>query len=91
MTRVLLQYLLPFLLPTAVFVLWVLLTRSRSTAARSTMARIQEGPWFWLVASGTGLMVAVLVTIAVTEGADPGASYTAPRFEDGRVVPGEFR
>ncbi len=91
MSRIILQYLLPILLPTAVFVAWVLLTRDRDDGERSTAARIQEGPWFSLIAGGFALMLMVLLTIAMTEGAPPGASYTAPRVEDGRVVPGEFR
>ena len=90
MTRVLLQYLLPLLLPTVFFVAWVLLTR-RGSRGEGAMQRLERGPWFWLTAAGIVLVAAVLAYVAVTGGDDPGGTYVPPRFEGGRIIPGEIK
>ena len=90
MTRVLLQYLLPLLLPTLVFVVWVLLTR-RGSRGEGVMQRLERGPWFWLTSAGIVLVAAVLAYVAVTGGDDPGGTYVPPRFEGGRIIPGEIK
>ena len=87
MTRIVLQYLLPILLPTLVFLAWVYLTRGHEEAAHETITRIREGPWFWLILGGIALMALGLAYMAF-QGAAPGGVYHAPRFEDGRVIPG---
>ncbi len=87
MTRILLQYLLPILLPALMFVAWIYSTREHEEAAHETVARIREGPWFWLIVGGVALMAIGLAYIAF-EGAAPGSVYHAPRYEDGRIIPG---
>ena len=89
MTRTLLQYVLPLLLPTLVFVGWVLLTRGAST--KGVMARISSGPWFWLIVTGCVLTGGLLVTVALTGGAEPGTTYVAPHIQGEGVVPGQFK
>ena len=89
MTRMLLQYVLPLLLPAAVFLVWVLLTRKRPDGQETAMQRLQQGPWFWLVVGGFTLMAAGLGYLGLTQGSKPGGTYQAPRYEGGRVVPGE--
>ena len=86
--RFFLQFVLPFLLPTLAFLAWVWLTRNQRPDG--AIARIQRGPWFWLVVAGCVLTAGGLGTIALISGSEPGTTYTAPRFEDGRVVPGRF-
>ncbi|OFW45503.1 MAG: hypothetical protein A3J29_21490 [Acidobacteria bacterium RIFCSPLOWO2_12_FULL_67_14b] len=91
MSRILLQYVLPLVLPTVVFVAWIVLTEKRGASREKLIARLAEGPWFWLVVAGFALMAAGLGYLGLTEGASPGTTYQAPRYEDGRIVPGEFR
>ena len=82
MLRILLQYLLPLLLP---FLLWfgyVALTRGRS------MDWLERAPWVPLGAAGVVLLAISLVTWSVMTGAPREEVYLPPRFEDGRVVPG---
>ncbi len=89
MTRIFLQYVLPLLLPAAIFLGWVMLTRKRAGSQETAMERLQRGPWFWLVVGGFALMAAGLAYVGLTQGSKPGGTYMAPRYEGGRVIPGE--
>ena len=91
MSRVLLQYILPLLLPTAIFVLWLWFTTGREDKREEFVARLQAGPWFWLVVSGIVLVAAVMIWAGLSQGSDPGKVYVPPRFEGGRILPGETR
>jgi amino acid transporter len=51
---------------------------------------LQEGPWFWLILAGFVLMAGGLVYTALSTGGDAGGAYIAPRYEDGRIVPGRI-
>ncbi len=90
MTRTLLQYVLPLLLPTLVFVGWVVLTR-RGDGARGISERLASGPWFWLIVGGFVMTAATLVFVALTGGSDPGTTYVAPHMEGDHIVPGQFK
>lgn len=87
MIRILLQYLLPLVLPTVLFFIWAWFARRRGLAA-APAAGVRETPWLWLAVAGVLLMGATLVAVALTSGADPGGVYQSPRYEDGRIVPG---
>jgi hypothetical protein len=89
MTRTLLQYVLPLLLPTLVFVGWVMLTRGNG--GKGVMARLSSGPWFWLIFIGCLLTGGLLVAVALTGGDDPGTTYVAPHIEGEGIVPGQFK
>jgi Na+/proline symporter len=88
MSRILLNYILPLALPTAIYVVYVLMARDD---AKALEGRLRAAPWFWLVIAGFMLMVAGLITLGIIDGNDPGTTYQPPHFEDGRVVPGEFK
>ena len=88
MTRILLQYVLPLILPTLVFVGWALLTRRRKAGQ---VFAWEGGPWFWLILAGVVLLAGVLSYQAITGGSAPGGTYVPPRYEDGRVVPAEVK
>lgn len=89
MLRVIVTYILPFLLPAAVFVLW---TWARAAYIRRHGGKppaIEDGPWFWLLLSGGVLVLAVFAgTALLSEGGAPGDVYVPPRVIDGEVVPG---
>jgi nicotinamide riboside transporter PnuC len=89
MTRLLIQYLLPLILPAVIFLIWAWLSRHRH-ATGSLQSRLQEGPWLWLIVAGLVLMVGGLVYMALSTGGDAGGTYVAPRWEDGRIVPGRI-
>ena len=89
MTRVLIEYLLPLILPAAVFFIWAWLSRHQS-ATGGFQSRLREGPWFWLILGGVVLMAGGLVYTALSTGGEAGGTYVAPRYEDGRIVPGRI-
>lgn len=94
MSRVLLQYLVPLLLPTLVYLLWWGTIGRRRANASGGGTTLAQGPWFWLILAGGILLAAVLAYTAfvsgVSTGADTDKQYVAPHLEDGRVVPGHF-
>lgn len=89
MIRVVIENVLLFLLPTAMYVGYVLLTRR--TAAPGTM--FDDAPLVWLFIVGALLVAATLVYYAsVTPGGAPGQTYIPPRMgKDGRVEPGQLK
>ncbi len=89
MTRILLQYLLPLLLPIVLYLLWTWLAQRRQAAGGAPL-RLQDGPWFWLILAGVVLTAAGLVFTAMVGGWEPGGIYQAPRWEDGQIVPGHM-
>ncbi len=91
MTRILLQYLLPLLLPAAAYFGWVWLARRTGKGQTDGLTPLQEGPWFWLVTAGLALMVAGLVFTALTGQGQMEGTYEPPRLEGGRVVPGTVK
>ena len=50
----------------------------------------REIPWIWLLVSGTALLTATLVTSSFIGRTGTEVQYEAPRFEDGKRVPGQF-
>lgn len=89
MSRALLQYLLPLILPTVLYLLWALAVRD-SGSGRKLATIVREGPWFWLILAGLVLAAATLVVTALIGGGDISGTYTAPRWEDGRIIPGRI-
>src|SRR5215211_2711013 len=92
MLRVLLTIVLPLLLPTAIYVAWLVAKQWSAGAAAEGSAR-GEGvpwtalPWVWLAVAGVVLLVLVLAIVTVHFGEPETGTYVPPRYEDGRVVP----
>jgi len=80
MLRILLQYVLPLVLPFLAYLIYARL--SHKTGGMS------DTPWIALAAAGVGLMAVSLVSWGILSGSDPGETYVPARFEDGRLVPG---
>lgn len=88
MSRVLLQYVLPLLLPTIIWILWWLMLGRH--AANGVVTRLEHGPWFWLILGGLALLGLSLIFTAMTHGFDPRGKYVPPHWENGHVVPGRI-
>jgi hypothetical protein len=89
--RVFLQYILPLLLPSLLYILWVVLARRRTASSGGTVSVLQVGPWFWLILTGIGLAACGLIASALLFGGDPKGTYMPPHLENGRVVPGRVQ
>jgi hypothetical protein len=89
MIRVVIENVLLFLLPSAMYIAYVLLTRRGNTSAGAV---INEAPLVWLFVTGALLVGATLVYYAtLTPGATPGHVYIPPRVKDGRIEPGVLK
>ncbi len=88
MIRVVVENIVLFLLPTAIYVIYVLLTRKQHVKT----GIFDEAPFFWLMLAGTALVILVLVAFGTTSGGKPGQSYVPPHLgRDGRIEPGELK
>jgi len=86
--RVVIENILLFLLPTAVYIGYVLLTRSNTSAGTV----VNEAPLVWLFITGALLVGATLIYYGTTTpGGRPGAVYTPPHVKDGRIEPGTLK
>ena len=86
MMRVLLTIVLPLLLPTLLYVLWLVTMRRAALAGPAPWRAL---PWVWLVGAGLALSMLLLFVIGVRIGT-PEGTYVPPRYIDGRVVPGHI-
>ncbi|MFC5310916.1 DUF6111 family protein [Azospirillum rugosum] len=86
-----LTVVVPLLLPTAGYILYIIVIERRRARAEETHTRAPwwvTAPWPWLLLAGAGLMGLTLGVIAVTSGAPPHSVYTPAHLENGRVVEG---
>ena len=89
MVRVVLENILLFLLPTAVYIAYILLTRR---GASSTGEVINDAPLVWLFIAGALMVAATLVYYAtITPGGKPGQVYIPPHMKDGHIEPGQLK
>ena len=91
MIRTLIYYLVPLLLPTVIYVLWMLYARFRArTVPEGEMPSWERTPWLLLFGSGVVLAAAALFTYAFVTGGTPDGAYKPAHLEDGRIVPGHI-
>jgi uncharacterized membrane protein len=83
MTRIALTIVVPLIVPSVLYLVWVCATGRWTVSAGLTVL-----PWPWLVASGLVLTVLTLIAVSVHYGNSPQGAYVPPRIEGGRVVPG---
>jgi hypothetical protein len=84
MLRVLLQYLLPLLLPFLIYAAYVALAQGRVPS----WLDLNPKQWAMLGGAGLTLLAISLVTWSLMTGSPPEEKYIPPRLEDGRIVPG---
>jgi hypothetical protein len=86
MPRVLLTIVLPLLLPTALYLLWVTTLRPSSPGETPWAAL----PWLWLAGAGVVLLAIVLFVVTVHFGAPQQGVYVPPRWQNGHIIPGHM-
>jgi len=89
MIRVVIENILLFLLPTAAYLGYVLLTRREASAG----AIVSDAPLVWLFVAGALLVAATLIYYAsITPGGSTTQIYTPPHMtKDGRIEPGQLK
>jgi hypothetical protein len=85
MIRVFIAIVLPLLLPTALYLLWV--TTWGAPHDGGTVAWTSL-PWVWLAGAGAVLLAIVLFVVAVGFGTTQDGVYVAPRYVNGHIIPG---
>jgi hypothetical protein len=88
MFRVVLQIVVPLLLPVAIYAVGSYWTSLRQGKGR--LPGWEEGHWFWVIALGVVLAFGS-IGFLTWSGGRPGEIYVPPHVEDGRMVPGELR
>ena len=98
MLRVFLTIVLPLVLPTAVYLLWMRRAHwsprgsggSEQGSERGEPVRWSALPWVWLAAAGALLLALMLFVVTVHFGRPQPGIYEPPRMENGRIVPGHI-
>ncbi|MSO93809.1 MAG: hypothetical protein EXQ86_10475 [Rhodospirillales bacterium] len=92
MSRIIIEYLLPILLPFAVYFAWRAYAVRRAEKAGAEPPDFTKGTLFWLTVIAFVLLVASLAYTALTTGTPPGTGvYHPPRLEGDRIIPGHFK
>lgn len=86
MIRVIIENIVLFFLPAAIYVAYIYLTRSDPRKGL-----LDGAPVIWLVVAGTALVVVVLVAFGTTSGGRPDQIYVPPSVKDGKIIPGHYR
>jgi len=84
MIRIILTRLLLFLLPFALYALYVYLLRFRPNSSRP------QTPWTPLFIAGLSLVVLSFLVLGFTEPQNMEGTYVPPHAVNGKVVPGHF-
>ncbi|MGA8757504.1 MAG: hypothetical protein WB611_14470 [Stellaceae bacterium] len=87
MIRVFFTIVLPLLLPTALYLLWV--TTLGAPQDSGAVARTSL-PWVWLAGAGAVLLAVVLFVVTVGFGTPQEGVYVAPRYVNGHIIPGHI-
>jgi hypothetical protein len=89
MGRIAVQFVLPIVLPTVLYLLWLAAERRRiERVGVGDKPHWQDAPWIWLVALGVLFAGLISVASAVFGGAEVKGTYVPPRVIDGNIVPG---
>jgi hypothetical protein len=87
MPRILLTIVLPLVLPSALYLIWMMVLHP---ARRDGATRWTELPWLWLAGAGVGLVAIVLFVVTVQFGVPQEGVYVPPRWQDGHINPGHI-
>ena len=91
MLRIFFTIVLPLVLPTLLYLLWLRIARwvrqERRPDERDGWAAL---PWVWLAATGAVLLAATLFVVTVNFGTPASGVYVPPHSENGRIIPGHF-
>jgi len=87
MLRVFLTIVLPLLLPTALYLLWIVTLGSSPEGGAIPWTAV---PWIWLAGAGAVLLAIVLFVVTVHFGAPQEGVYVPPRWQGDRIVPGHI-
>ncbi len=83
-----LSILVPLLLPTVAYLIWVRARNLQAQAAGTTdIVPLTKGPWFFLVLGGLLLAIVSLGLLAAFGERCPSGKYVPTRVENNRIIP----
>ena len=91
MIRIVIENVVLFLMPTAVYLAYVYLVRKPDAGTPGNGAGrdpLAEAPLLWLSASGAVLVLLTMIVFGSTSGGKPSEGYEPPGMKDGKIVPG---
>ena len=91
MIRILIEYALPIILPTALWLVWLTWAQQRARRARRQGPEWQSVPISWLLAAGFVLAMLIAVGGTLHTGYATGGYQPASVDDKGHLVPGWFR
>ena len=90
MSRILVHYVLPLVLPFLLYCIWLAVHRRRRQASGAAVPEgwgLRDAPWTWLFIGGIALLGASLVSLALLGSSPPESKYVPPSIVDGEIVP----
>ena len=101
MIRIIIENLLLFLLPTALYLGYVLVMRrmqspnapagAPGTGTQGAGALLDDAPVLWLFGAGAVLVVVTLIAFGSTSGGRPGQHYEPSVLKDGQIEPSHIQ
>jgi len=88
MIRIVLQNIILFLLPSVLYIVFMLVRRREQTYA-GALKMLDNAPVGWLIGAGAALMIAGLAYFGSETGGRPGETYQPPVYRDGKIIPGQ--
>ncbi len=90
MIRIIVENVLLFLLPTLLYIGYVLLSRAQAGDEAGTAGVLDDAPLLVLFGAGALLVIVTLIAFGSTTGGKPGQHYEPPSLEDGKIKPGHI-
>jgi hypothetical protein len=87
MLRVLLTIVLPLILPTAIYLVWMRATRWAQPDGVTHWGAV---PWLWLAGIGALLLAIMLFVVTVHFGTSQPGVYVPPQQQGGHIIPGHI-
>jgi hypothetical protein len=88
MWRAFIEAVVPFLIPFALYALWIAALKRSAPNAPAANRTAREYPWLALSAVGLVLAFLVLIITANRVRHEPGTPYAPARLENGRILHG---
>ncbi len=90
MSRIVFTYIVPFLMPAAVYAAWVWYRTAHAARHGGEAPKLEQGPWPLLLFAGAVFAFAVLGATAMLRGGSPDETYVPPHLENGEMIPGHL-
>lgn len=104
MARILISFVLPFVMPTVIYFLWTAWVRKKIMAQHAkdgdanadiTADEVEayeiRAPWLRLIIAGVVLMlVTLMLSVLISPKNPPGSVYQPPYEQNGKIVPGQY-